>query len=108
VILTKNTQVDQFASLNEQYSKLSAFLPSLYALQKQGNWDSIPQRKKPLHLHDDTVIIATIKDRLHRLGDLAEIDSTTRFDSALFTAVKSFQRRWALSIDGAIGPQNDR
>jgi murein L,D-transpeptidase YcbB/YkuD len=105
VILTKNTQVDQFASLNEQYSKLSAFLPSFYALQKQGNWDSIPQRKKPLHLNDDTVIIATIKDRLHRLGDLAEIDSTTRFDSALFTAVKSFQRRMGLSVDGAIGPK---
>lgn len=105
VIITKDTQVDKFASLNEQYSKLKAFLPSFYALQKQGNWDTIPQRKKPLHLKDDTIIIATIKDRLHRLGDMPEVDSTTLFDTALFTAVKTFQRRMGLSVDGAIGPK---
>lgn len=103
VILTKNTKVDEFAALNEQYTKLSEFLPSFYALQKQGNWDSIPQRKKPLHLKDDTIIIATIKDRLHRLGDLPEEDTTTLFDSALFVAVKKFQSRMGLSVDGAIG-----
>lgn len=103
VIQTKNTEVDKFAALNEQYKKLSSFLPFLYKLEKEGNWDSIPQRKKALHLNDDTVIIATIKDRLYRLGDLTYNDSTTVFDSALLTAVKSFQRRMGIGADGAIG-----
>lgn len=105
VIITKNAKVDEYAALNEQYSKLSGFLPFYYNLQKQGNWDSIPQRKKALHVNDDTVIIATIKDRLHRLGDLSVNDSTTLFDSSLFTAVKSFQQRMGLGTDGAIGPK---
>ena len=105
VIITKNARADEFAALNEQYSKLSGFLPFFYTLQKQGNWDSIPQRKKALHVKDDTVIIAAIKDRLHRLGDLAVNDSTTLFDSTLFEAVKSFQKRMGLAVEGAIGPK---
>ncbi|MEP6845312.1 MAG: L,D-transpeptidase family protein, partial [Panacibacter sp.] len=105
VILTKSNKVDEFAALNEQYSKLSGFLHFYYTLQKDGNWDSIPQRTKALHVNDDTVIIATVKDRLQRLGDLATNDSTTLFDSALFIAVKSFQKRMGLGVDGAIGPK---
>lgn len=105
VILTGNTKVDEWAALNEQYSKLSGYLPFFYALQKQGNWDSIPQRKKALHVNDDTVIIATVKDRLYRLGILAANDSTTLFDSTLFEAVKVYQQRMGLAVDGAIGPK---
>ena len=78
-------------------------MPFYFQLQKSGSWDSIPKPAKPLHLNIDTIIIASIKDRLHRLGDLAVNDSTNLFDSTLLVAVKSFQKRMGLAVDGAIG-----
>ena len=78
-------------------------LPLYYKLQQSGNWDSITKPDKPIHLGESSEIIATVKDRLFRLGDLAVNDSTNVLDSALFSAAKSFQRRMGLSVDGAVG-----
>lgn len=103
VIVSKNGKADDYANLNQQYIKLREFLPFYFKLQKEGNWDSIPKPVKALHINKDTSNIVIIKDRLHRLGDLAVNDSTPYFDSALFKAVKSFQKRMGLEVDGTIG-----
>ena len=43
------------------------------------------------------------KERLFAFGDLEEQDSSARFDTSLFKAVKRFQHRFGLSEDGVIG-----
>ena len=52
---------------------------------------------------DSSSIILHIKNRLQLLGDLASNDSSAKYDTASFRAVKTFQRRMGLSIDGVIG-----
>ena len=103
VILSKDKAADEFAPLNDAYKKLKEMLPLYYKLQQSGNWDSVAKPEKPVHLGESSEIIARVKDRLFRLGDLAVNDSTSVLDSALFSAAKSFQRRMGLSVDGAVG-----
>ncbi len=103
VIQSKANGTDQYVPTNSQYKKLESFLPKYYQLQKEGNWDSIPKPAKPLHKGERSPVIPAIKERLAKLGDLEYNDSTKIFDTALFRAAKSFQRRMGLDVDGVIG-----
>lgn len=103
---TKATGIDQYAPLNTQYKQLQNYLVKYFELDKQtaGVWGSIPAPARLLlKKGDSSIIIAQIKNRLQLLGDIHSADSSQRFDSTLFTAVKKFQRRMGLSIDGVIG-----
>lgn len=84
------------------YKKLIAFVTKYYDLKKV-KWDSIPTPDKPVHVGEKNYLLPQIKNRLFELGDLANADTTTIFDTALFTATKKFQSRMGLSADGAIG-----
>ena len=105
VIRSKGERADSFALLNGQYKKLEAFLPKYFALQKNASWDSLPGPEKKFQLHDIAPVISSIKKRLFLLGDLTQKDSTRIFDTALLAAVKSFQGRMGLDMDGVIGPK---
>ncbi|HEX3024686.1 MAG TPA: L,D-transpeptidase family protein [Chitinophagaceae bacterium] len=103
---TKAIAPDQYAPLNNQYKQLENYLVKYFELDKQtaGVWDSIPAPTKLLlKKGDSSIIIAQVKNRLQLLGDINLADSSQKFDSTLFTAVKKFQRRMGLSIDGVIG-----
>jgi murein L,D-transpeptidase YcbB/YkuD len=102
VISSKKRQADEFAPLNERYKQLESFIPTYYSLQKT-NWDSIPKPVKALHVGDKDKIISAIKERLSKLDDLNFNDSTNTFDTTLLTAVKTFQRRMGIGVDGVIG-----
>ncbi|HNP21632.1 MAG TPA: L,D-transpeptidase family protein [Panacibacter sp.] len=91
--------------LNDQYERLASFLPFYYNLEKQGNWDSIEKPLKPVHFLERSPIVIKVKDRLKRLGYLPKNDSTPLLDSGLFKALKVYQKRMGLSVDGAIGPK---
>jgi murein L,D-transpeptidase YcbB/YkuD len=71
-------------------------------LQKS-NWDSISKPSEPLHRGDRNKSIRVIKDRLNKFGDLAVNDSSSLYNSALLEAVKIFQKRMGLNVDGVIG-----
>lgn len=103
VILAKNKAADEFAPLNKGYKALKDALPFYVQLSKNINWDSIAFPQKPIHLGESAGIIGTVKERLFALGDLAINDSTNILDSNLFAAVKRFQSRMGLGVDGAIG-----
>ena len=103
---TKARETDQYAPLNAQYKKLNEQLIKYFELDKltAGVWDSIPAPNKlMLKKTDSSSIILHIKNRLQLLGDLASNDSSAKYDTASFRAVKTFQRRMGLSIDGVIG-----
>ena len=99
-VIVSKKQADQFAP--EQYKKLQSFIPKYFSLQKL-NWDSISLPDKALHVGDEHKIIVKIKERLNNLGDLETNDSTKTFDTSLLTAVKKFQHRLGLAVDGVIG-----
>lgn len=103
VILSKNKVADEFAPLNDEYKRLKEFLPQYIKLQQTTTWDSIARPEKPIHPGDSSDILPIVRDRLYKLGDLPANDSANVLDTGLVTAVKSFQRRMGLSVDGAIG-----
>lgn len=102
VMTYKKKQADEFAPLSEQYKKLLSFIPPYYLMQKT-NWDSIAKPAKSFHVGDEDKIIFKIKERLAKLGDLEINDSTEIYDTTLLSAVKKFQKRMGLAVDGAIG-----
>lgn len=104
VVINKRL-ADSRSLLNDQYEKLASFLPFYFNLEKQGNWDSIEKPLKPIHLFEKSPILVKVKDRLKRLGYLTKNDSTALLDSNLFKAVKTYQKRMGISVDGAIGPK---
>ena len=54
-------------------------------------------------LNDTSEVIASIQYRLHLLGDLDSIISVGLYDSITEIAVKSFQKRHGLHVDGQAG-----
>ncbi len=107
VITSKGKDASQYAPLNPQYQKLQDYLVKYFSLQKEHTWDSIPKIAKPLRKGDSAAVVGLIRQRLAWLGDMdsseALDDSSRVFDSTLFKAVKSFQRRMGLSADGVVG-----
>jgi L,D-transpeptidase YcbB len=86
------------------YTALKAALAKYRAIKAAGGWPQIPSGPslKP-GMHDDR--IPTLRRRLSLTGDLAPrfADHSQVFDGALVEAVKAFQRRHGLAVDGAIG-----
>jgi murein L,D-transpeptidase YcbB/YkuD len=99
---TKAKETEIYAPLNAQYNQLQQYLTKYFELDKIIA-DTIPRLAKPLKkgVHTDSLI--PVKERLFVLGDLAMKDTTNFFDSSLFAAVKKFQRRTGLTVDGSIG-----
>jgi len=102
-IRNKTAEAEAYAPLNPQYEKLQHFLAIYSQLSKTPEPDSVAYLSKPLRRKDSSESILKIKTRLVLFGDLAHNDSTPLFDTTLLRAVKSFQRRMGLSVDGIIG-----
>ncbi len=100
---TKAKETDQFAPISPQYKKLEEQVSTYFNLEKKEGKDSIAWVKKPLKIKDSSTNISLIKQRLFLLGDMKTADSTSLFDTTLFAAAKTFQKRMGLSIDGVIG-----
>ncbi len=100
---TKAKETDQFAPISPQYKKLEEQVSTYFNLEKKEGKDSIAWVKKPLKIKDSSTNISLIKQRLFLLGDMKTADSTSLFDTILFAAAKTFQKRMGLSIDGVIG-----
>jgi len=91
--------------ISAAYKQLQAYLIKYIELDKQiaDKWDSIPAPiKLGLKKGDSSMIIVQIKKRLHLLGDMQLIDSSTKFDSVLYVSVQQFEQRNGLNADGVI------
>ena len=94
---------DQFIQQNEEYKRLEKYLIKTIALEKKETSDTIVFVKKPFKLRDSSESIAIIKQRLNVLQDEILLDSSALYDTAMLRSVKTFQRRYGLAVDGAIG-----
>lgn len=105
VLKTKSADAVINSLQSKQYILLQGFLEKFIRLRKQYNWDTdtIPSPAKPYKLGDSSHAIEAIKQRLFAYGDYSTDYFSPLYNDTLFTAVKRFQRRNGLVVDGAIG-----
>lgn len=91
-----------FAPLSLQYSRMEESLYRLIDQQKKEVLDSLPSLKKSLRSGDSSALITRIKQRLQFLqGDT--LTEGPLFDTSLVLAIKRFQHRHGIDVDGIIG-----
>jgi murein L,D-transpeptidase YcbB/YkuD len=87
------------------YSDLKASLARYRAIKAAGGWSRVPAGPPlKLGMHDNR--IPALRRRLIVTGDLASksSESSSSYDAELTEAVKIFQRRHGLTVDGTITP----
>lgn len=101
------------------YERLRSGLARYRNIERLGGWPELPDTPRVLRAGDVDAAVAQLRKRLAMEGALevmaadtdafpgAELQSPDprRFDSALEAAVKRFQRRHLLEVDGVVGPQ---
>lgn len=86
------------------YQDLKQSLQRYEAIRAAGGWPSIPDGPT-LKRGDRDESVAALRDRLAATGDLTSFDSPDPwlFDASLEMAVKRFQQRHGLTVDGVVG-----
>ena len=103
VLSNKAKQAAVYIPFNSQYKKLEEQLQFFYQLQKKYPTDTIANIPKNISIGDSSNLTIELKQRLFLLGDLAQNDNVKMFDSTLQKAVKHFQKRFGLPVNGTIG-----
>jgi murein L,D-transpeptidase YcbB/YkuD len=91
---------------HDAYARLRDALARYRRLADVGGWPVVPPGPV-LHRGDEDPGVPVLRDRLRRTGDLdaeAPADSASRYNVALEKAVRRFQTRHGLAVDGAVGP----
>ncbi|WP_439504476.1 L,D-transpeptidase family protein [Sediminibacterium sp.] len=102
IIEKKATDVINYAPVSLQYPRMEKWLFRLVEMQKKEVLDSIPNLKKSLRSNDTSQLIIRIKKRLQFLQN-DSLTNTPIFDTSLVLAVKKFQERHGIDVDGVIG-----
>ena len=101
------------------YRRLQAALASYREQSKQGDWPAVPQGEL-IEPGDESPRVAALRKRLtasdelgaaapvdsftgNSDGDLADNNNVNTFDPALVEALRAFQRRHGLLVDGLLG-----
>jgi murein L,D-transpeptidase YcbB/YkuD len=86
-----------------QYELLKTYLQKYRTLETTFPWPAIEMDKKAYKEGDSSLFISRVKARLYHLEDFKGDTSSHLFDEALSQAIKQFQTRHGLTVDGAIG-----
>lgn len=92
------------------YQRLRRALARYRRIQRFGGWPPLPAHDtalRPGDMHED---VGVLRERLAVIGELevmAELTASDprRYDATLEAAVKRFQRRHLLEMDGIVGPR---
>lgn len=86
-----------------RYGDLREALKRYREIEAAGGWPEVPEGKT-LHPGEKDQRVPVIRRRLAASGDLEDGDGTPDlYDETLVEAVKGFQRRHGLAVDGVIG-----
>ncbi|HXA00402.1 MAG TPA: L,D-transpeptidase family protein [Cytophagaceae bacterium] len=89
--------------LHKEYHHLKSLLTKYQEIQKRGGWPAIELKdKKKLIKGDTNTAVVNLKKRLQVSGDLTNKNTDSIFDAVTEDAVKKFQTRHGLDIDGVI------
>ncbi|UYQ93016.1 L,D-transpeptidase family protein [Chitinophaga horti] len=101
VVATKSGNMAGKEPVNRQYNLLRERLAKLSAQEGKG-WDSIKADKKTYKKGDSARVVSDVKARLLVLGDLQQQDASPLFDVALDSAIRTFQARHGLTVNGQL------
>lgn len=87
----------------KQYNLLKEYLKKYRDILAQKSLPIIKTEKKKLELGDSGTVIASIRQWLFIMDDIAENNNSHLFDKPLQEAVKQFQLRNGMKDDGVIG-----
>jgi len=98
--------IERYAPRLEQYRNLREALARHRAIEVMDGWPQLPPGPK-LEPGSEDPRVAVLRRRLAATGDLRTVDVATpaQFDDALATAVRRFQARHGLEVDGIVGRQ---
>jgi murein L,D-transpeptidase YcbB/YkuD len=102
-LMSNAKNIRSYEPVNRQYGLLRKFLVEYNKIHQSGGWKEVKLSSKKLEKGDSAAAVASIKRRLHLVGDYLPDDTTHKFDDSLLVAVKRFQVRFGLSTDGVIG-----
>jgi murein L,D-transpeptidase YcbB/YkuD len=85
-----------------QYDLLKIWLKKYRALAASQQWVPIAKEKRKLRLGDSSQYIAQLKKRLFLLEDYKGDTLNSVYDTTLITAVKRFQNRHGLPVNGVV------
>lgn len=102
-LMSNAKNIRSYEPVNRQYGLLRKFLVEYNKIHQSGGWKEVKLSAKKLEKGDSAAAIASIKRRLHMVGDYLPGDTSHLFDDSLLVAVKRFQGRFGLSTDGVIG-----
>ncbi|WP_217602809.1 murein L,D-transpeptidase [Chitinophaga sp. GbtcB8] len=88
--------------VNRYYITLRSALKKLVAMEEHTHWDSIHADKKLYKKGDSAAVVSVVKNRLYAWGDLKAPDTSALFTPALDTAIRKFQERMGLAVNGTI------
>ncbi len=103
LIKHKGENMEAYEPVNRQYRLLKNKLLDYYRMAENGGWPEIDKKVKKLKKGDSSQPVVALKTRLHTTGDYNSSDTSWLFTAELETAVKEFQRRYGLKIDGVVG-----
>lgn len=99
------TYLESLAPQSNEYRRLKTALARYRALAAKGGWGTVPQGETLKPGTRDPRIV-DLRRRLSRSGDIGvEAAEPELYDGPLETAVRYFQRRHGLTVDGAVGPK---
>jgi murein L,D-transpeptidase YcbB/YkuD len=85
------------------YARLRAALSRYRAIASDGGWTSVPEGPT-LRFGDTGARVARLRERLHATGDFAKTKHDDLvFDAEVEVAVRRFQARHGLEVDGLVG-----
>ncbi|PUZ28234.1 murein L,D-transpeptidase [Chitinophaga parva] len=90
--------------VNQQYKLLRDQLKKLADIEQEGHWDTIAVSKATIKSGQHSPVISQVKNKLHAFGDLADADTSQTFTPALDSALRNFEDRMGLKVDGQITP----
>jgi murein L,D-transpeptidase YcbB/YkuD len=91
---------------NKRYDAMKPYLSQYQNIMKLGGWPKVPHGSL-MHKGHRGTRVAVLRSRLSLSGDLDESTESNPdlFSEALEGAVKRFQKRHGLKIDGMVGPE---
>lgn len=97
--------LDDLAPANREYRSLRRALAAYRAIEAQGGWPRLKGRQT-LRRGMYGSEVAVLRHRLAATGDLKDAGEDPRqFDGSVEQAVRAFQARHGLAVDGVVGPR---